>query len=140
MIENTGEQVTQEVFSTTIDDVCGGAKSIDNRNFPWEKLFVVGYGPGRAVEGREEYTEYRNVDAVYTLFRYDQPLQSPELAWRRLQSAAAEKAAPRKKALAQGSICKSKICSTTFWIFSTVNLRSCDPKAYISRESRALNR
>lgn len=49
-----------------------------------DNLFICGYGAGRGADGTEDYLEYSIVDAVYTLFRYDQPLQNPELGLRRL--------------------------------------------------------
>jgi predicted ATPase len=52
--------------------------------FPWEKIFVCGYGAARRAFGTKEYDEYSTIDAVYTLFNYDSPLQSPELILRRL--------------------------------------------------------
>jgi hypothetical protein len=56
--------------------------------FPWEKLFIVGYGAGLRTDGTADYDQYFSGDAVYTLFKYSQTLQNPELAWRRLQSVA----------------------------------------------------
>jgi predicted ATP-binding protein involved in virulence len=98
-LTRTGDMVRQDVFRGTIDAIKSRkSKGEKNRRsnvklsrFPWQALFVVGYGAGRDPEGGEEYERYRNVDAVYTLFRYDQPLQSPELGWRRLLDAARKK-------------------------------------------------
>lgn len=92
-IDRMGERVRQKIFDCPIDQVPGdNSEGIDPDDFSWKKLFVVGYGAGRTTEGREEYGEYRAIDAVYTLFRYDQPLQSPELVWRRLLDTARRKA------------------------------------------------
>jgi len=52
--------------------------------FPWESLFVVGYGAGRTITADQSYEDYAAVDAVYTLFRNNWPLQNPELSIRRL--------------------------------------------------------
>jgi predicted ATPase len=60
----------------------------DWQNFPWEKLFIVGYGAGLRTDGTADYDQYFSGDAVYTLFKYSQTLQNPELAWRRLESVA----------------------------------------------------
>lgn len=101
-IPRTGDLVTQDVDERSLDSVLSDAqqpssadaeqKRIERfRKFPWGHLFVVGYGAGRNPEGRDEFDEYRTVDAVYTLFRYDQPLQSPELAWRRALARAKKK-------------------------------------------------
>ncbi len=56
------------------------------RLFPWEDLFVVAYGPGLRTGGTSDYDQYFSGDAVYSLFKYSQTLQNPELAWRRLRS------------------------------------------------------
>jgi predicted ATP-binding protein involved in virulence len=53
--------------------------------FPEQLLFVCGYGAGRTLDATESYTRYRTVDSVYTLFRYDQTLQNPELILLRLE-------------------------------------------------------
>ncbi len=67
----------------------GKAKLIPAEDFPWDDLFVCGYGAGRALgETREKYEAYRVKNAVGTLFRYDQPLQDPELSLRRVVSQA----------------------------------------------------
>jgi len=80
----TGERVRQTVYDLPIDAIKANPKGVDPDKFPWKALFIAGYGAGRTPDGREEYESYRNIDAVYTLFQYEQPLQSPELAWRRL--------------------------------------------------------
>lgn len=72
-------------------------KPVQEHKFPWKRLFVVAYGAGRNAEGTQEYYRYRQVDAVYTLFRYDQPLQSAELALRRLRHAAGEDSIKRRR-------------------------------------------
>ncbi len=60
----------------------------DWQEFPWDQLFIVGYGAGLRTEGTADYDQYFSGDAVYTLFKYSQTLQNPELAWRRLESIA----------------------------------------------------
>lgn len=62
----------------------GSFCEIKQDQFPWSRMFVSGYGPGIRTYGDAEYSAYRSVDAVYSLFRYDAALQSPELAIRRL--------------------------------------------------------
>lgn len=52
-------------------------------DFPWEEIFVCGYGPQRASEADRSYYKYSVLDAVYTLFNYDSTLQNPELIFRR---------------------------------------------------------
>jgi len=101
-IPRTGDLVTQDIVERSLDSVLSDAQQPSPadaerkriarfKEFPWGRLFVVGYGAGRTTEGRDEFDEYRTVDAVYTLFRYDQPLQSPELAWRRALARAQKK-------------------------------------------------
>lgn len=53
-------------------------------NFPWEKIFVCGYGASRRGYGTKDYIEYGIVEAVYTLFNYEASLQNPELVIRRI--------------------------------------------------------
>jgi len=63
----------------------------DWMKFPWEKIFIAGYGAGLRTDGTEDYDQYFSGDAVYTLFKYSQVLQNPELTWRRLESRAKSK-------------------------------------------------
>jgi len=55
--------------------------------FPWDEMFVCGYGASRGVYGSENYTSYSAIDAVYTLFNPDAVLQNPELMLRRIKDA-----------------------------------------------------
>jgi hypothetical protein len=77
------ERVEQEYFK---DEVNKNKKSEYWKDFPWEKLFIAGYGAGLRTDGTADYDQYFSGDAVYTLFKYSQTLQNPEVAWRRLQS------------------------------------------------------
>jgi hypothetical protein len=52
--------------------------------FPWDELFVSGYGAGRGVTGAGDISSYSAIDAVYNLFNYAEGLQNPELVIRRL--------------------------------------------------------
>jgi len=79
------ERVHQKYFKDKVDKE---NEVKDWKLFPWEKIFVVGYGAGLRTDGTEDYEQYFSGDAVYTLFKYSQTLQNPELAWRRLESAA----------------------------------------------------
>jgi hypothetical protein len=56
--------------------------------FPRELLFVCGYGALRSGFGTESYSGYAIADAVATLFDPKASLQNPELALRRMMSAA----------------------------------------------------
>ncbi len=70
---------------------------IDQEVFPWNRLFVVGYSAGARVLGSGSIDSYSIIDAVYTLFRYDEPLQNPELALRRLKDEADKRRKDKKK-------------------------------------------
>ncbi len=78
------EQVKQELF------VASSARTkyqpVSTSKFPWPQIFVSGYGAGSRTLGTADYREYFAPDAVYSLFRYDSPLQNPELALRRIAS------------------------------------------------------
>lgn len=50
----------------------------------WNELFVCAYGANRRSFGTTSYSEYTGVDAVYSLFNYDTPMQNIELNLRRL--------------------------------------------------------
>ena len=54
-------------------------------DFPWDKVFVSGYGANRSAFASQTYSRYRTVDSIYTLFSYDMPLQNPELTIRRIK-------------------------------------------------------
>ena len=64
------------------------SRKISQMKFPWDRIFAVGYGAGIRVQGTADYDYYLTADAVYPLFRYDAPLQNPELIVRRLVDAA----------------------------------------------------
>ena len=53
--------------------------------FPWERIFVCGYGAGRGTSGTGDIAGYSAISAVYNLFNYSEGLQNPELTIRRLQ-------------------------------------------------------
>ena len=52
--------------------------------FPWDTLFVSGYGAGRGMTGTSDISSYSAIDAVYNMFNYSEGLQNPELVIRRL--------------------------------------------------------
>ena len=78
------ERVEQVLFDLS----SGTKKPLTQDDFPWERIFASGYGPGIRVQGTSDYEDYLTVDAVYPLFRYDVLLQNPELVIRRLMDAA----------------------------------------------------
>lgn len=60
-------------------------REISPEDFPWQNLFVCGYGAGRLFgESTKAYEKYRIREAITTLFRYDYPLLYPELSLHRL--------------------------------------------------------
>lgn len=61
-------------------------RTINQESFPWHLIFISGYGAGARTLGSGSIDSYLPIDAVYTLFRYDEPLQNPELALRRYES------------------------------------------------------
>ena len=58
---------------------------INSNDFPWGQIFVCGYGAGMRTLGTSSIDHYAPIDAVYTLFRYDEPLLNPELFLRRVK-------------------------------------------------------
>lgn len=64
------------------------SKGVD---FPWDELFVCGYGAGRGIRGDTQYDEYAVPDAVYTLFALESGyLQNAEVSLRRTQDLVTE--------------------------------------------------
>lgn len=61
----------------------------DRKNFPWEELFVCGYGAGRGTSGTGDITGYSVLNAVYNLFNYTEGLQNPELSLLRIKNESA---------------------------------------------------
>ena len=57
-------------------------------NFPWNEIFVCGYGAGRGTAGTGDISGYTAISAVYNLFNYSEGLQNPELTILRLQQSA----------------------------------------------------
>lgn len=75
------ERVQQRLFNY-VNGKWGRIK--EPEDFPWDAIFVTAYGAGVRTLGTADYQHYFAVDAVYQLFKYDAPLQNPELAIRRL--------------------------------------------------------
>ena len=58
--------------------------SSNSAGFPWEEIFVCGYGAARGIRGDGQYDEYAVPDAVYSLFALESGyLQNPEVSLRR---------------------------------------------------------
>ena len=64
-----------------------GQKTVPRKDFPWDRIFVCGYGAGRGTSGAGDIAGYTAISAVYNLFNYSEGLQNPELTIRRLQPA-----------------------------------------------------
>ena len=75
------ERVSQKLYKIKGK---GKPQLIDQDKFPWERIFVSGYGPGVRTLATSDYQHYLPVDAVYPLFSYSSPLQNPELVIHRL--------------------------------------------------------
>lgn len=74
------EGLSQKLYQLRVDQC---AKRIGYEDYPWEQIFVVGYGSGIRVRGNAEYGKYDAFRAVRHLFINDLRLQNPELAlWR----------------------------------------------------------
>lgn len=56
-----------------------------SEKFPWDKIFVCGYGAGRRAFGSKVLSEYSVTDAVEPLFNYESQLQNQELMLRRIK-------------------------------------------------------
>ena len=54
--------------------------------FPWDRIFVCGYGAGRGTSGTGDVAGYTAISAVYNLFNYSEGLQNPELTILRMES------------------------------------------------------
>jgi hypothetical protein len=74
------KELTRRIFA---DRVKQKTSPTDGR-FPWDELFVSGYGAGRGVTGTGDISSYSAIDAVYNMFNYTEGLQNPELVIRRL--------------------------------------------------------
>jgi len=74
--------------------------------FPWDNLFVTGYGAGRGTSGAGDIAGYSVINAVYNMFNYTEGLQNPELTILRLKKPASQKEARKilERLLAVNSI------------------------------------
>ena len=82
-LEDDEESIYQEVSP---GDCVGGKKNKGKaENFERNKIFAVGYGARRSVEGLKYYEEYASVDSLYTLFNYEFPLWNPEVGASRVE-------------------------------------------------------
>lgn len=81
-----------KVRKTIFRDLVRQQTSPPREDFPWNELFVSGYGAGRGVSGTGDISSYSVIDAVYNMFNYLEGLQNPELTIRRLRDRPAGKA------------------------------------------------
>ena len=88
---NTGENF-EEVTQTQCEINDDRPPSNGPLKFPWDRIFVTGYGPGLRTAGTQDHQKYSAVNAVYPIFVYDQPLQNPELIILRLMATARKRA------------------------------------------------
>ncbi|MDP2276983.1 MAG: AAA family ATPase [Nitrospirota bacterium] len=76
-------------IETTIEEKKPGNFEFEQKtgptDFPWQDIFVCGYGAGRRAFGSTDYPAYFSVDAFYTLFNYETRLQNPELILHRVK-------------------------------------------------------
>ena len=82
-LEDDEESISQEVFSG--DCVNKKKNNVKAKDFERNKIFAVGYGARRSVEGLKYYKEYASVDSLYTLFNYEFPLWNPEVGASRVE-------------------------------------------------------
>ena len=88
---------TTYTITTTLTPLGDNLEHIDQEtdpeeNFPWNHIFVCGYGAGRGTSGTGDIAGYSAINAVYNLFNYSEGLQNPELIIRRLKQAASRDA------------------------------------------------
>lgn len=58
-------------------------KKTEPEPFPWNSIFVCGYGPQRSTLATNSFEQYEVDQAVRSLFNYTTSLQNPELIWLR---------------------------------------------------------
>ncbi|HDZ69293.1 MAG TPA: hypothetical protein ENH43_02615 [Phycisphaerales bacterium] len=84
------EDETKEYWiKTTLSKTAADYTKVEQETFPdpfpWDDIFVCGYGAARGRYATRDYREYSVVDAAYSLFNYDSPLQNSELIIRRIK-------------------------------------------------------
>jgi hypothetical protein len=84
---------------TIFRDLVRQRTSPGRKDFPWNQLFVSGYGAGRGVSGAGDISSYSVIDAVYNMFNYLEGLQNPELTIRRLRDRRHGKAIEKRSIL-----------------------------------------
>ena len=84
---NTFSIKTNFVKESTGTDIVSSQEIIPKgEKFPWEEVFLCGYGASRGIRGEAQYPKYTVTDAIYTLFTLDSGfLHGPELSIRRIK-------------------------------------------------------
>ena len=91
LVDHTAGQSRKEYeIKTTLTRLNSKLESLEqvtepSEGFPWNRIFVCGYGAGRGTSGTGDIAGYSAISAVYNLFNYSEGLQNPELTIRRLQ-------------------------------------------------------
>ena len=85
----SGESADEYRIVTSLFRLTDSLERLEQRTdpdegFPWEEIFVCGYGAGRGTAGTGDIAGYTAISAVYNLFNYSEGLQNPELTVRRL--------------------------------------------------------
>ena len=93
---DTFERVSQHEGLEFKKDDSSKWHNLTQDNFPWDKIFVSGYGAGSRTQGTEDFQHYLAVDAVYSIFKPNASLQNPELTIRRLIDTARQSQKKRK--------------------------------------------
>lgn len=83
-IDSIPLSITTTIQNTSSDDYGVSQITYPESEFPWNDIFVCGYGARRGGYEAKPFSVYDSVDATYTLFNYDAPLQNAELALRRI--------------------------------------------------------
>jgi len=86
-IDDSNPQWIETTFERTNSGDTNVSQKTVPEDFPWDDIFVCGYGAARRAYGSKDYAEYSAVDSLYTLFNYDAALQNPELILRRIKDA-----------------------------------------------------
>ena len=86
-LEGNKETISQDIFRGDRVGECDrkNDKSKIKKFKKRKDIFAVAYGAGRSVSGTKSYEEYTLVDALDTLFNYEQSLQDAELGARRIR-------------------------------------------------------
>jgi predicted ATPase len=93
MVRTTVAEWKELIIERVEQQYSARGKRVEFQEFSpfWDELFVAAYGAGLRTTGTAKFSDYFAPDALYSLFKYDAPLQDPEIAWRRLVAASRSK-------------------------------------------------